>query len=171
MLFNDDYIDLVKEGIDLAIRIGPLADSTLIARKIGSSPRVVVASPEYLVKHGRPKKPAELIKHNCLIYNLQKTPNLWYFNSTQVGDESVHVNGRFKASNPDAICDATLEGLGISILCEWLARQHIKEGRLKVILADYKPTTYDIHAVYPERKFVPQKVKQMIEFLAEKVKE
>ena len=171
LLFNDDYIDLVKEGIDLAIRIGPLADSTLIARKIGSSPRVVVASPEYLVKHGRPKKPAELIKHNCLIYNLQKTPNLWYFNSTQVGDESVHVNGRFKASNPDAICDATLEGLGISILCEWLARQNIKEGRLKVILADYKPTTYDIHAVYPERKFVPQKVKQMIEFLAEKVKE
>ena len=171
LLFNDDYIDLVKEGIDLAIRIGPLADSTLIARKIGSSPRVVVASPEYLVKHGRPKKPAELIKHNCLIYNLQKTPDLWYFNSTQVGDESVHVNGRFKASNPEAICDATLEGLGISILCEWFARQHIKEGRLKVILADFKPTTYDIHAVYPERKFVPQKVKQMIEFLAEKVKE
>lgn len=171
LLFNDDYIDLVKEGIDLAIRIGPLADSTLIARKIGSSPRVVVASPEYLVKHGRPKKPAELIKHHCLIYNLQKTPDLWYFNSTQVGDESVHVNGRFKASNPEAICDATLEGLGISILCEWFVRQHIKDGRLKVILADYKPTTYDIHAVYPERKFVPQKVKQMIEFLAEKVKE
>ena len=171
LLFNDDYIDLVKEGIDLAIRIGPLADSTLIARKIGSSPRVVVASPEYLVKHGRPKKPAEVIKHHCLIYNLQKTPDLWYFNSTQVGDESVHVNGRFKASNPEAICDATLEGLGISILCEWFVRQHIKDGRLKVILADYKPTTYDIHAVYPERKFVPQKVKQMIEFLAEKVKE
>ncbi len=171
LLFNDDYIDLVKEGIDLAIRIGPLADSTLIARKIGSSPRVVVASPEYLVKHGRPKKPADLIKHNCLIYNLQKTPDLWYFNSTQVGDESIRVNGRFKASNPDAICEATLEGLGISILCEWFARQHIKAGRLKVILADYKPTTYDIHAVYPERKFVPQKVKQMIEFLAEKVKE
>jgi len=171
MLFNDDYVDLVKEGIDLAIRIGPLADSTLIARKIGTSPRVVVASPEYLVKHGRPKKPADLIKHNCLFYSLQKSPDIWYFNSTQEGDESIRVSGRLKASSPDAVCDATIAGLGISIVCEWYARKDIKAGRLKVILPDYRPTTYDIHAVYPERRFVPQKVKRMIEFLAEKVKE
>ena len=83
LIFNDDYIDLVKEGIDLAIRIGPLEDSSLIARKIGSSPRVVVASPEYLVNHGRPKKPADLINHDCLFYTLQKSPGLWYFNSKQ----------------------------------------------------------------------------------------
>ena len=171
LLFDDDYIDLVKQGIDLAIRIGPLADSTLIARKIGTSPRVVVASPEYLVKHGRPRKPTDLIKHNCLLYSLQKTPDLWYFNSAQEGDESVRVNGRLKASSPDAICDATIEGLGISVLCEWYARKHIKDGHLKIILQDYHPTAYDINAVYPERKFVPQKVKRMIEFLAEKVKE
>ncbi len=171
LLFDDDYVDLVKQGIDLAIRIGPLADSTLIARKIGSSPRVVVASTEYLVKHGRPKKPADLMKHNCLLYSLQKTPDLWYFNSAQEGDESVRVSGRLKASSPDAICDATMEGLGISVLCEWYARKHIKDGPLKVILQDYHPTAYDINAVYPERKFVPQKVKRMIEFLAGKVKE
>ena len=169
LLFDDDYIDLVKEGIDLAIRIGPLADSTLIARKIGSSPRVIVASPDYLVKNGRPRKPADLIKHNCLFYSLQKSPDLWYFNSTQEGDESVRVNGRLMASSPDAICDATIEGIGISILCEWYVREYIKQGRLKIILSDYKPTTYDIHAVYPERKFVPQKVKRMIEFLADKI--
>ncbi len=169
LLFVDDYVDLVKQGIDLAIRIGPLADSTLIARKIGTSTRVVVASPEYLVKHGRPKKPTDLIKHNCLFYSLQKAPDLWYFNSAQEGDESVRVSGRFKASSPDAICDATVEGLGISILCEWHARKHIKDVRLKVILPDYHPTAYDINAVYPERKFVAQKVKRMIEFLAEKV--
>ncbi len=171
LLFDDDYIDLVKQGIDLAIRIGPLADSTLIARKIGSSPRVVVASPEYLVKHGRPKKPADLIKHNCLLYSLQKAPDLWYFNSAQEGDESIRVSGRLKASSPDAICDATMEGMGISVLCEWYTRKYIKDGRLKVILQDYHPTAYDINAVYPERKFVPQKVKRMIEFLARKVKE
>jgi len=169
LLFDDDYIDLVKEGIDLAIRIGPLEDSTLIARKIGCSPRVVLASPEYLVRHGRPKKPADLTKHNCLFYSLQKTPDLWYFNSTQKGDESIRVSGRLKASSPDAVCDATVEGLGISVICEWYARQYIKDGRLKVILSDYKPTTFDIHAVYPERKFVPQKVKRMIDFLASKM--
>lgn len=169
LIFDDDYTDLVKEGIDLAIRIGPLEDSSLIARKIGSSPRVVVASPEYLVNHGRPKKPADLSKHNCLFYSLQKSPDLWYFNSTQEGDESIRVSGRLKASSPDAICDATLEGLGISILGEWYARKHIKEGKLQVIMPDYKPTAYDIHAVYPERRFVPQKVKRMIEFLTEKI--
>ncbi len=171
LLFDDDYIDLVKQGIDLAIRVGPLADSTLIARKIGVSSRVVVASTDYLVKHGRPKKPADLNKHNCLLYSLQKAPDLWYFNSAQEGDESVRVRGRLKASSPDAICDATINGLGISVLCEWYARKYIKDGRLKVILQDYHPTAYDINAVYPERKFVPQKVKRMIEFLAEKVKE
>ena len=169
LLFDDDYVDLVKEGIDLAIRIGPLADSTLIARKIGSSPRVVVASPEYLVKHGRPRKPADLIKHSCLVYTLQKSPDLWYFNSTQEGDESIRVSGRLKASSPDAVCDATIKGLGISIVCEWHAREYIKTGALNVILPDYRPTTYDIHAVYPERRFVPQKVKRMIEFLTAKV--
>lgn len=169
LLFDDDYVDLVKDGIDLAIRIGPLADSSLIARKIGISPRIVVASPEYLVKHGRPKKPADLIKHNCLLYSLQKTPDIWYFNSMQEGDESVHVNGRFKASSHEAICDATLNGLGISIICDWYTSEYIKSNRLKQILENYKPTTYDIHVVYPERRFVPQKVKSMIDFLADKV--
>ncbi len=169
LLFDDNYVDLVKEGIDLAIRIGPLADSSLIARKIGTSPRIVVASPEYLVKHGRPKKPADLIKHDCLIYSLQKTPDLWYFNSMQEGDESIRINGRFKASSQEAISDATVAGLGISILCEWYTTEHIKNGSLKSILPEYKPTAYDIHVVYPERRFVPQKVKSMIEFLAEKV--
>lgn len=169
LLFDDDYVDLVKAGIDLAIRIGPLADSTLIARKIGSSPRVVVASPEYLVKHGRPRKPADLIKHSCLVYTLQKSPDLWYFNSTQEGDESIRVSGRLKASSPDAVCDATIKGLGISIVCEWHAREYIETGALNIILPDYRPTTYDIHAVYPERRFVPQKVKRMIEFLTAKV--
>lgn len=169
LIFDDDYVDLVKQGVDLAIRIGPLADSTLIARKIGTSPRVVVASPGYLVKHGRPKKPADLSKHNCLCYTLQKTPDLWYFNSKQEGDESVRVTGRLKASSPDALCDATLQNLGIAILCEWYVREHISSGRLKVILQEYHPTAFDINAVYPERKFMPQKVKRMIEFLAKKV--
>ena len=119
---------------------------------------------------GRPKKPADLVKHDCIFYTLQKTPDLWYFNSTQEGEESVRVSGRLKASSPEAIADATLGGLGISILCEWYAQKYLKDGRLKVILADYKPATYDIHAVYPEKRFVAQKVKRMIEFLTEKLK-
>jgi len=171
LLFDDNYVDLVKQGIDVAIRIGPLADSSLIAKKIGSSKRIVVASADYLIKYGRPRKPADLGKHNCLLYSLQKTPDLWYFNSTQQGDESIRVKGRFKASSPDAICDAAVEGLGIAIVCQWHAEKYIRTGALKVIMRDYRATAYDIHAVYPERRFMPQKVKRMIEFLAEKIKE
>ena len=169
LLFDDDYVDLLKTGIDLAIRIGPLADSTLIAKKIGSSPRITVASTDYLIKHGRPKKPADLTKHNCLFHSLEKSPNLWYYNSTQEGDESIRVNGRFKASSPDAIFDATIAGLGISVLPIWYVQPSIKQGKLKTILENYKPTVHDIHAVYPERRFVAPKVKRMIEFIAEKL--
>jgi DNA-binding transcriptional LysR family regulator len=95
---------------------------------------------------------------------------MWYFNSTQFGDEAVRISGRLVANNPDTICDATLEGLGISVLCEWYVKQYIKSGRLKVILPEYRPTAYDIHAVYPERRFVPQKVKRMIDFLSQHIK-
>jgi len=169
LIFDDNYTDLVKAGIDLAVRIGPLEDSSLIAKKIGSSPRVIVASPKYLLKHGRPEKPADLRKHDCLYYTLTRSPDIWYFNSIQKGDESVQVSGRLKASSPDAICDAAIEGMGISILSEWYIKKHIQAGHLIVIMHDYKPTTYNIHAIYPERRFVPQKVKRMIEFLAEKL--
>lgn len=168
LIFDDDYTDLVKEGIDLAIRIGPLEDSSLIARKIGSSQRVTVASPEYLVKHGRPKKPVDLLEHDCLYYSLKKFPDIWYFNSTQKGEESVRVSGRLKASSPEAICDAAIEGMGIALLGEWYARPHIESGRLNLLMPDYRPTAFDIHAIYPERRFVPQKVKRMISFLADK---
>jgi len=167
LIFNDQYIDLVKEGIDLAIRIGPLADSSLIARKIGVSPRVVVASPAYLVKNGRPRKPTDLlVHHQCLVYSGQKSPDLWFFHSAQNGDETVHVNSRLKISSPDAIADAAVAGLGIALMCDWYVEDYVKQGKLKIIMADYKPTAHEVHAVYPERKFVPQKVKRIIDYLS-----
>ncbi len=165
LVFCDHYVDLVKEGIDLAIRIGPLSDSTLIARKIGMSPRVVVASPGYLVKHGRPKKPVDLLKHDCLLYSQQKSPDLWFFHSTQTGDETVRVHSRLKASSPDVIADAALADMGIAVMCEWYVRDYVKQGKLKIIMQDYSPTPHEVHAVYPERRFVPQKVKRVIDCL------
>lgn len=165
LVFSDNYVDLVKEGIDLAVRVGPLSDSTLIARKIGMSPRVVVASPDYLVKHGRPKKPFDLLKHDCLLYSQQKSPDQWFFHSTQVGDETVRVHSRLKTSSPDVVVDAALADMGIAIVCEWYVRNYIKQGKLKIILPDFKPTAHEVHAVYPERRFVPQKVKRVIDCL------
>lgn len=164
-LMEDRYIDLVKEGIDLALRVGPLSDSSLIARKIGSSKRVVVASPDYLMKYGFPKKPVDLQSHNCLLFSLLKTPDEWFFSSTQFGDESVSVNGRFKASSNEAIREAALSGLGIATLCEWHVSEYVKQGHLTVLMKNYELTPYDINAVYPERRYVPQKVKVLIDHL------
>jgi DNA-binding transcriptional LysR family regulator len=161
---DDRYVDLVKEGVDLAVRIGPLADSSLIARRIGVCPRVVVASPAYLQNRAAPRTPAELQMHECLIYTNKKAPNEWFFNGIE-GDESVRVDGRFRSSCTDTIADATMAGLGIAVLCEWHVRESIKQGRLRVLMRDSCPTPYKVHAVYAERRFVPQKVRRLIEFL------
>lgn len=169
-IMEDRYIDLVKEGIDLAIRVGPLEDSSLIARKIGSSERVVVASPQYLLKHGFPKQPADLKSHNCLLYSQLKAPREWFFNSLHHGDELVRVDGRFRASSNEALVDAALNGIGIASMCEWHVRDYIKRGKLTVVLKKYQLTPYDIHVVYPERKFVPQKIQRLIEHLRTHVK-
>jgi DNA-binding transcriptional LysR family regulator len=166
-LMQDHFIDLVKEGIDLAIHVGPLSDSSLIAHKIGSCSRVVVASPQYLLKHGFPKKPADLESHACLLYSQQKSPREWFFTSTQHGDESVHVHGRIIASSNDALLEAALNGLGIARLCDWQVMEYIRRGRLTVLLQKFRLTAYDINAIYPERRFVPQKVKRLIEDLKE----
>ncbi len=164
-IMEDRQIDLLKEGIDLAVRVGPLEDSSLIARKIGSGKRVVVASPQYLLQHGFPKTPAELQKHNCLLYSQLKSPKEWFFHSAQYGDETVQVDGRLRVSSNEAMVEAALNGIGIACLCEWHVRDYIKRGKLTVLLQKYQLTPYDIHVVYPERKFVPQKVKCLIEHL------
>jgi DNA-binding transcriptional LysR family regulator len=170
-LIGERSIDILKQGIDLAIHVGPLADSSLIARKIGVCNRVVVASPAYLLKHGFPKTPADLEKHSCLLHSKHKTPGEWFFTSSEHGDESVQVNGRFMASSNDALVEAALNGLGIATLCEWQARDYIKYGKLTVLLAKFHLSTYDVNALYPERRFVPQKVKRLIEYLKESYKQ
>ncbi len=164
-MMEERYVDLVKEGVDLAIRVGPLEDSSLIARKIGTSRRVVVANSAYIIKHGFPKTPADLTQHECLSFSLLKSPNDWFFTSAQHGDESVRVAGRFKASSNEALIEAALAGLGIATLCDWQVKDHVMHGRLTVLLKNYQLTPYDINAVYPERRFVPQKVKRFIDYL------
>jgi len=167
LVMDDHYIDLVKEGVDLAIRVGPLTDSSLIARKIGDSPRVTVASPDYLAENGEPKTLQELKEHNCIVYMLLATRNEWHFTGPQ-GKETIRVNGRFSVNNPRVIRKAVLANQGIAVTPIWLMDDYIKSGQVKVILEDYIPTPLDIHALYPARRFVPAKVRVFIDYLQEK---
>lgn len=166
LIMDDHQVDLVKEGVDMTIRVGALADSSLIARKIGDSPRVTVASPEYLAAKGEPRTPQDLKQHECIVYTLLSTRNAWHFTGPR-GKETVRVRGRFSTNNPDAIREAVLAGMGIAVTPTWLIGNCVEQGRLKVLLADYTPTPFEIHALYPERRFVPAKVRCFINYLRE----
>jgi len=162
--FDDHYIDLVKEGIDVAIRIGDLSDSSLIAKKMRTVPRYTVASPEYLERYGEPRDLQDLERHDCIVYSLLSTRNEWHFNHQDTKEKTM-VHGRFSSNSPDAIRQAALEGKGIAVILGWLVEEDIAEGHLKVILKDYTPTSLDLNAIYPERRFMPAKVSLLLDYL------
>jgi len=164
MHLDDNYIDLVKEGFDVVIRIGELTDSTLIARKMGTIERYTVASPDYLAKHGEPQTLSDLHKHDCLVYNLLTTRNEWHFVGKK-GKEKVIVQGRFSSNSPDAIIQAVLAGQGIAVILGWLVEEDIAAGRLKVILNEHTPSSLDINALYPERRFMQAKLRLFLDYL------
>jgi DNA-binding transcriptional LysR family regulator len=166
LVMSDSFVDLVGEGIDLAVRIGEIADPTLIARRIGTTRRVTVASRRYLERRGQPLHPADLTTHDCIIYTRLATGNEWHFASPD-GEIVIPVQGRYQADNSEGVREGVLGGLGIGVIPIWLFNgDEISRGEVRIILRDFEPTSLPIHAVYPSRRLVPTKVRAMIEFLA-----
>lgn len=163
-VMTDEMIDLLGEGVDLAIRISELKSSGFIARKIAPDRRVVVASPDYIERYGEPQTPAELANHNCLMLSQQQ---FWPFNGPN-GLERVRVAGNFQCNNGEVIREAALAGLGIALKATWDVAGAIKAGRLKVLLKDYPISSQtSVWALYPSRRNVPAKVTAFISFLRE----
>ena len=163
--YADRFVDLVEEGMDLAIRVGHLNDSSLAARRIGSTARSVVATPAYLAKQGTPQVPEDLAKgHNCLLYAYLSTGNEWVFRGAD-GPVKVRVSGNFRANNGDAIKQAVLSDLGIAITPDWFVLREIEDGRMKTFLGDFAPAPTEINAVYPSARHVSAKVRAFTEFL------
>nr|WP_210147209.1 LysR family transcriptional regulator [Shewanella sp. WXL01] len=162
--YSDSIIDLVEGGFDVAIRDAQLKDSTLVARKLASDKRIICAAPSYLAKHGTPKTPQELYQHQCL--NLMGLEN-WTF-ETPSGQVTIKTEGRFRSDNGDAIRDATVDGLGLSLNSTWSAYQQLLSGDLVQVLADY-PLVSDaaIWAVYPSSRLIAPKVRAFIDFFAQ----
>lgn len=164
---SDSVIDIVAEGIDLAIRIAELKDSGLIARRICDSPRRLVAAPAYLSRHGAPRSLAELAGHECLTSN---AATHWSFRSG-AGSRAVKVVGRFSANSIDAIHEACRGGLGIANLSRWNVAADLEAGTLREIaLEDAGPEPLAIWAVYASRRLIPAKVRFFIDALAERMK-
>ena len=165
LTLQSNYADLIEEGFDLAIHLDELQDSSLIARSLGTSQRVVCGSPAYFKKHGVPASPEELKNHNCLI-NQSLTPrDHWQFNSPGGETIVVKVNGSLHANVADALRIAALSGLGLVILPTYMVGQDIRKKRLQAVLTDYVPAPLEIHAVYPHRKHLSAKVRTFVDFL------
>ncbi len=166
---TDRLVDLVDMGIDLAIRIGRQRDSSLVARKIGESPRVVCGSPAYLKRCGQPKTPAELADHDCLTWREHPGSNLWRFEGEE-GRSEVQASGSLFASNADALAAAAIGGLGLVLLPDWNVGLELRDGRLRPVLSNYRavPAISAIYAVYPRNPHLPPKVRAFIDFLVER---
>lgn len=160
------YVNLVEEGLDLAIRMGTLVDSTLMARRLGSMAYATVAAPAYLERAGVPATPGELKNHRCIAFMAKDAPRPWQFLDGKKAFEHV-PQGPMRSNDAEYIRAGVLAGLGIAHNAGWLYARDIEEGRLVPLLQDYAPEPFPIHAVWPGSRRLPGKTRVFIEFLVE----
>ena len=163
---DDRFVNLVEEGIDVAVRIGALTDSSLVARKLSISRSVVCASPGYLAEHGRPETPGDLASHGCLLYSYLSTANVWRFTAPDGREIPVAVAGPLRINNGIVLGEAAAAGRGILLAPTFYVAPMLRDGRLERILPNYRLPELGIHAVYPQRGHVPPKVRAFVDFLA-----
>lgn len=166
MVMDDKVADLIGEGFDIAIRGGDLPDSSLIARKLAPLRNVLCASPDYIEKHGRPIELSQLADHNCLIFTYSKDIKEWLF-IKDGQTQSVEVTGNYNVNNSEALREALLQGAGIGRLPTFVAGPDIKSGKLVSLFEEYQMPDKTIYAVFPERQYLPSKVRAFIDFAVE----
>jgi DNA-binding transcriptional LysR family regulator len=167
---TDAKIDLVEERTDVAIRIGPLSDSALVARRLGDSGRSVVASPAYLERHGTPVVPEDLLDHNCIAFNFRRAEPAWPFRRDG-RDFDLTVSGNVEANNGETVAQLALEGIGICRVGTFHVIDDIAAGRLVCLLDDYNPGDREpIHALFVGGTIMPPRVRVFIDYLAEKLR-
>jgi DNA-binding transcriptional LysR family regulator len=164
MVCTDRRLDLVEDGFDVAVRAGPLDDSTLVARPLGSFRHVLVAAPGYCKRHGTPRRPEDLGAHACLAFGSGAAPTLW---TLQNGDAKaeVRLTPRLVVNDFDLLRDAALAGVGIAALADFTCAGHVAAGHLRLVLPDWRTTETPVHALYPTTRGLPPKVATFVELL------
>ncbi|WP_096704538.1 LysR family transcriptional regulator [Magnetospirillum sp. 15-1] len=165
MGFTDRHVDLVEEGWDLAVRIGRLADSSLIVRRLAPVRRLAAASPAYLARRGTPVRPEDLAGHDCLTHG-GRVHSEWRFTGDDGKPLQVEVRGRFDADNGDVLRDMALAGLGIVLLPSFFLGDDIRAGKLVPLLEKYVPLDSSLNAVYPHGRHLSPKVRAFVDHLA-----
>jgi len=168
MKLTDYRVALVEEGFDLAIRIGALTDSTLIARKLVDMPLMLCASPDYLQRHGRPQTPQALTTHACLVNSNQVERNIWRFRK---GDEDhvVRLNGAVQSNSPGALVRLAIGGLGITLAPYYAAKAALETGELERVLPDFETDLFGVYALYPPNRHLTRRLRALIDHLAQEL--
>ncbi|MEM7226823.1 MAG: LysR family transcriptional regulator [Pseudomonadota bacterium] len=169
LTLNDRRVDLVEEGFDLAIRIGVLDDSSLIARKLAPVEMLLCAAPAYLKRRGMPAGPKALADHDCLIYTYGSSPGHWRFEGPG-GASAVKVTGRLEVNNGDLLRSAALAGAGIVLLPDFIVGADVASGALQRVLGEWTcPSQSAVYALYPSSRQLSPKVRVCIDYLAERL--
>ncbi len=163
---SDDIIDIIRDGFDVAMRIGDLQDSSLVAKKLASEPRVLCATPSYLERAGIPETLDDLDLHTCLPTGTQEA---WRLEDADGRSRTVRIHGKLTSNSADFTRSALLAGVGIGLRGLWDVADHLRDGSLKIVLPDFRGTSSSgIYAIYPSREFMPAKVNVFIEFFSER---
>ena len=163
--FDDRYVNLVEQGVDIALRMGRLADSSLGARYLGVNPWLAAAVPAYLARRGTPRTPAELPAHDCLVYSSVQGDDRWTFTAASGEETSTPVKGPLRSNNLSAVLEACRAGLGLAVLPWYVARESLAQAAIVPVLADHVLPSQQLHAVFPSPKLLPGKVRSFIDFL------
>jgi len=163
--FEDRYVNLVEQGIDLALRMGRLADSSLGATYLGHNPWVLVAAPDYLAAKGTPGTPAALSAHAALIYSTVQGDERWTFTNAEGRSTAVAVKGPLRSNNLSALLSATRQGMGVAVLPWYVAQDAVKTGAVVPLLKGWTLPAQEVHAVVPSPRLVPAKVSGFVTWL------
>lgn len=164
MQLTDNFVDIIRDGFDLAIRIGELEDSSLVAKKLANEHRVICAAPQYLASAGTPMTLADLDAHNCLLAGAQ---DMWRLDGPD-GPCDVRVHGNMRSNSADFIRSALTQGLGLALRATWDIGPELERGELQIVMPQYRGASKNaIYAVYPCREFMPAKVNAFIEFFGD----
>lgn len=165
---SDRPVDLIEEGVDLAVRGGLLADSTLIARRIGLIHFVTCAAPSYIARHGRPQHPSELLQHDCVNYFSAKTGKISEWDFARDGERiQMRVPGRIAVNDANAYLTATLSGMGIAQTAAFVICPYLQSGELELLLEDWAIDPLPLHVVYPQNRHLSAKVRVFVEWISE----
>jgi DNA-binding transcriptional LysR family regulator len=169
LILTDRFENIVEEGIDLAVRIGNLPDSGLVARRLATVRRVVCASPEYLKRRGIPKTPADLSTHNCLQFSALSPTPYWEFHVSGKARQ-FRVQGTLSSNHGAAMIDAARRGLGIVVALSYQVKELVAGGELRILLERFEPPSLPVHAVFPSGRLQPARVRALADLLVDRLR-